>query len=178
MSERKAKKERRREAKRAEEALGSRKAVALLRRRRVTLIAVAFVLVALAVSVFNVNREPRLTLVNKTGATLREIRIEYAGDVKTFDLVTDGEKISTSLQPDAMPPADAPNKGLLVLQFRREDGPPFKLRSWAAANDPKLHQVFTAVSLPDGRINVIPLEEGGAAGIDFLGLLRRIGIRL
>ena len=178
MSERKAKKERQREAKRAEEALGTRKLKSLLRRRRVTLIAVAFVLVGLAVSFFNLSREPRLTLVNKTGATLREIRVEYAGDLKMFDAVADGDKLSASLTPKSPPPAGATDQGLLTVQFRREDGPPFKLRSWAAANDPKLHQVFTAVSLPDGRINLIPLAEGGVMKFDFRALLRRVGIRL
>ena len=178
MSERQAKKARQREAKQAETAVDSRKAVALLRRRRVTLIAVAFVLVMLGVSFFNGSREPRLTLYNKTGATLRELRVEFAGALKTFDTIADNDKLSISLQPTAPPPADAPNKGLLVLQFRREDGPPIKFRSWAAANDSKLHQVFTAVSLPDGRVNVMPLEEGGAAGFNFRALLRRVGIRI
>ena len=177
MSERKAKKDRQRDAKRAEETVSSRKTTSLLRRRRVTLIAIAVAVLVLLVSFVNNGQEPRLTLMNKTGATLREIRVEFPGGLKTVDSLEDGGKLTLSLQPEQTPPPDAA-KGLVTLQFRREDGPPFKLRSWAAAKETKMHQVFTAVSLPDGRINVIPLDETGTARFNFRGLLRRVGINL
>ncbi len=176
MSARKEKKARLREAKALEAQTQQRKKGSLLFRRRITLVALAGGLALAAVTLFNTNREARLTFINKAGFPLDSIKVEFPGGSKSFESLAPDDKISIRLVPDKpIPPEDA-NKPL-VIEINKSGSAPLKFRSWAGNKDPKLHQIFAATSQPDGRLEVMPVvgAENGTR-FSFRALLRSIGI--
>jgi hypothetical protein len=153
-----------------------KRTLALLLRRPVTLVAIAGLLVLLVMTLVNGRTPPRITLINRTGEPLREIRIEYPGAAAEVPGdVADGGKGSLLLRPNPADPKP-PGSGPITITYKVGDGPPNRFFSRVHGQSYGAHDVLTIVREPDGKIVAMPQQEGG--GVGFRALLRRVGINL
>jgi len=144
---------------------------ARFRRWRVTIVATTLILVVALASLVSGLQPPRLTLINKTGAPIADLRVDFPGGTAVGPPVENGETVTLSLRAGPAPAADAG----LTLQFRRPDGTTFKLRSRSLGKGRGTHEVFTAVGLPDGTIQVVKNEGPAVGGGGLRGMFRRLG---
>lgn len=148
----------------------------LLRRRRVTLAAAAGLLTMLLIAVLGGRQPPRVTLINKTGEPIHDIRVDFPGGSVTAESVPDGGKGSLLLRPDPANPKP-PGSGPITLTYRVGDQLPRKFISRVHGQDYGAHDVIAINRQPDGGIVEMPSPPGGW-GVRFSDLLRRVGINL
>jgi hypothetical protein len=151
-----------------------------LRRRgrwRVAIILGAFAITMLFVSLIGGLQPPMLTLYNKTGGPLTQIRVEYLGGEGRAEPVPDGGKTTLVLRPDPAAPKKPDGAPFMRLEVAMPDGMPFVIRSFVLATKPGSHEVFIARRQPQGTYEVVYQGPGGFQ-LSFRDILRRIGIRL
>jgi hypothetical protein len=154
-----------------------KRTLALLLRRPVTLVAIAGLLLLLVMTLVNGRTPPRITLINRTGEPLREIRVEYPGGVAEVPgTVADGGKGSLLLRPNPADPKP-PGSGQIKLTYHVGDGPRNLFVSRIHGQAYGAHDVLTIVREPDGKIVAMP-EQPGGGGFRFRDILRRVGINL
>jgi hypothetical protein len=151
------------------------KPVRFVRRWRMTIVFTIVLAAMLLIGLLNSFRDPRVTLRNQTGFGLTEIRLDFPGGNLTVPPLPDKKSVTFALHPDKAAPAPAPG-GMWTLHFRRDDGASINFRS--RPGDRGSHEIFTALTQPNGSIHLVPNTAEGGPGIDFKAWLRRIGIRL
>ena len=149
---------------------------AVLRRRRVTLAAVAGLLTMLLIAALGGRQPPRITVINRTGEPIIGLRIDFPGGSVEAPTVPDGGKGSLLLRPDPADPKP-PGSGPITLTYRVGDQSPRRFFSRVHGQDYGAHDVITINRQPDGRIVEVPSPPGGW-GVRFRDLFRRIGINL
>lgn len=124
------------------------------------------------IGLINSFRPPRVSLLNKSGATLEEIRLEFPEGQRAVDTLGEGESISFSLP---IPPADGKPPGLVVLRIKLPGGTTSRIMSRRGGRGS--HEVFTAQGLPDGSVQLAPNRgRGDGFAVDFRSLLRKFGL--
>lgn len=148
----------------------------LLLRRPVTLVGIVGLLLLLGMAIVGGRQPPRITVINRTGEPLRDVRVDFPGGSATLDAVHDGGKGSLLLRPDPATPRP-PGSGPITLVYRVGDGPPGRFMSRVHGQDYGAHDVITIARQPNGQIAVTP--SAPAVGNPWLrNLLRRVGINV
>ena len=154
----------------------SKKTLGLLRRRRLTLAAVAGLITMLLIAVLGGRQPPRVTVINQSGEPLNGVRIDFPGGSVSADPVSDGGKASMLLRPDPATPTP-PGSGPITLLYRVGEAKENVFRSWAHGRAYGAHDIITIARKPDGTIVVTPSPPGGG-GVRFRDLIRRLGINI
>jgi hypothetical protein len=166
------------EAAKAEAESPKKRTLVRLLRRPVTLIGIAGLLALLVMTAINGRVPPRITVVNRTGLPLRDVRVEFPGGTAAVDEVNDGGKGSILLRPDPATPK-APGSGPITLTYHVGDGPPNHFFSRVHGQEYGAHDIITIARQPDGGIVAMPNDgPGGGGGFRIRDLLRRVGINL
>jgi hypothetical protein len=163
------------EARKKAKAEEGAKPVRFARRWRMTIVFTIVLVAMLLIGLLNSFRDPRVTLRNQTGFVLNEVQLDYPGGKLEVPPLPDKKSVTFALHPDKAAAPPAPGR-MWSLHFRREDGASISFRS--RPGDRGSHEIFTALTQPNGSIQLIPNTTEGGPGIDLKAWLRRIGIRL
>jgi hypothetical protein len=116
---------------------------------------------------------PRITVINRTGEPLNDVRVEFPGGSVGGGSVPDGDKASFLLRPAPENP-QRPG-GPITLTYRVGNDPPSRFHSRVHGQEYGAHDIINVARQPDGKTIAIPGPEGGG-GVGFRDLLKRIGI--
>jgi hypothetical protein len=146
------------------------------RRWRVTLLVAVAGVSMLLISLIGGLQPPMLTLYNKTGGQLNDIRISFPGGEGKAAPVPDGGQTTLVLRPSPNAPKPA-GPHFIRLDVVMPDGKPIVIKSSALAKDAGSHEVFYARPQATGGYEIVYQGAGGPR-FSLRDILRGIGIRL
>jgi hypothetical protein len=146
------------------------------RRWRVTLLVAVAGVSMLIISLVGGLQPPMLTLYNKTGGPLNDIRIAFPGGEGKSAPVPDGGQTTLVLRPDANAPKPA-GPHFIRLDVVMPDGKPIVVKSTALAKDAGSHEVFYARQNGLGSYEIVYQGTGGPR-FSLRDILRSMGFRL
>jgi hypothetical protein len=147
---------------------------AIIGRRRFALAAVAGMLTMILIAVLGGRQPPRITVVNRTGEPLNDLKIDFPGGSVGKESVPDGDKASLLLRP-APENFKRPGSGPITLTCKVGNDLPSRFFSRVHGQDYGAHDIITVARQPDGAV-VVTASEPGGGGMSFRDLLRRVGI--
>lgn len=153
----------------------ARTPMSLLKRRRVLIAALAGFVTMILMAVIGGRQPPRITVINRTGETLNDVKVEYPGGSVTAEPVPEGGRASLLLRPDPANPKP-PGSGPITVTCRIGEGLPVRFFSVVHGREYGAHDVLNVIRQPDGQGLISPAPTGGKP--DLKNLLRRIGINL
>jgi hypothetical protein len=146
------------------------------RRWRVTLLVAVAGVTMLVMSLVGGLQPPMLTLYNKTGGPLNDIRVAFPGGEGKAPPVPDGGQTTLVLRPAADAPKPA-GPHFLRLDVVTPDGRSIVIRSTALAKEAGSHEVFYARPNGTGSYEIVYQGAGGPR-FSIRDILRSMGIRL